>query len=352
MDIKDFILKAVETHPRDLVSYVADYFNITPQAIHKHLDLVMGEGLIEKTGETRSVVYTITVLGRIKKDKPKRVLAEYLIDTPNELEEDVVWRDRFKPSLLFLPKNVMRICEYGLTEILNNARDHAGARNVWARAELDGTDVVLTVRDDGIGIFRKIKDALKLGTERESILHLSKGKFTTDRMHHTGEGIFFSSRSFDTFHISSPSLAFLCVRGEDWLFDKSLAQKVSAGTWIGMHIDVFSKTNLSDVFNKYTVDSDVPVFEKTHVVVKLGLLDEETFVSRSQAKRILLGLERFKEVLLDFKGIATIGPSFADEIFRVFQLTHPKIRLVPMNTDPDVDAVIQRAIRNLQSTET
>ena len=54
-----------------------------------------------------------------------------------------------------------------------------------------------------MGIFKKIQKALDLLDERHAILELAKGKLTTDPKHHTGEGIFFTSRMFDEFTILS-----------------------------------------------------------------------------------------------------------------------------------------------------
>jgi hypothetical protein len=71
----------------------------------------------------------------------------------------------------------------------------------------DSVDIVII--DDGIGIFRKIKNALNLEDERESALHLSKGKFTTDPKNHTSEGIFFTFQAFDSFHITSSEMAYI-----------------------------------------------------------------------------------------------------------------------------------------------
>lgn len=350
MDIRDFLVKAVPTHSRDLVQYVATHFQISPQAVHKHLSELIDGGLIQKTGETKSTTYRLSPLGNIKAFPTNKNLGTYMTDQVKDIQEDVAWNDYFKPDFIDFPKNIQKICSYGFTEILNNARDHSAAKNVWASARREGTKISIWIHDDGIGIFLKIKEALELGTERESILHLSKGKFTTDPSHHTGEGIFFSSKAFDRFYISTSSLSFLCAKSGEWLFDKESSGKVKEGTWICMEIDVFSKSDLTEVFGRYTVDSDVPIFEKTQVIVQLGLLDEESFISRSQAKRILLGLDRFKEVLLDFRGIGEIGPSFADEIFRVFPLQHPQIRLIPVNVEPNVDAIIKRAIANLEGS--
>jgi len=67
-------------------------------------------------------------------------------------------------------------------------------------------------------------------------------------------------------------------------------------------------------------------------------------VSRSQARRILSGLELLKEVTLDFKNIEYIGQAFADEIFRVFKNRNPEILLKTVNLNGEVQNMINRAI--------
>jgi uncharacterized protein (DUF1330 family) len=71
--------------------------------------------------------------------------------------------------------------------------------------------------------------------------------------------------------------------------------------------------------------------------------DDGNFVSRSQAKRLLTGLYRFREVILDFEKVETIGPAFADEIFRVFQQHYPHINVQWIGANENVEMMIQRA---------
>lgn len=66
-------------------------------------------------------------------------------------------------------------------------------------------------------------------------------------------------------------------------------------------------------------------------------------LSRSQAKRLLARFEKFEEVMLDFKDVQTIGQAFADEIFRVFALQHPEVKIIAINTTPEVQQMINRA---------
>ena len=66
----------------------------------------------------------------------------------------------------------------------------------------------------------------------------------------------------------------------------------------------------------------------------------ENYVSRSEARRLLYGLDKFKEINLDFQGVKFIGQGFADEIFRVFSRKHPEIIIKTRN----VNDVIQQMI--------
>ena len=68
-------------------------------------------------------------------------------------------------------------------------------------------------------------------------------------------------------------------------------------------------------------------------------------VSRSQAKRLLSRFSEFKEVVLDFKGVETIGQAFADQIFRVFITTNPNVEIFPINTTTEVIAMIKHVER-------
>lgn len=77
-------------------------------------------------------------------------------------------------------------------------------------------------------------------------------------------------------------------------------------------------------------------FNKAVVPVRMLKHGLEQLISRSQAKRLLARFERFKVVILDFKGVDTIGQAFADEIFRVFSSEHPDVKLVPVNATSEV----------------
>lgn len=65
-------------------------------------------------------------------------------------------------------------------------------------------------------------------------------------------------------------------------------------------------------------------------------------VARSQARSLLLGLEKFKTIILDFDKVPIVGQAFADEIFRIFQNKYPKITITSINMNDAVEFMIRR----------
>lgn len=82
----------------------------------------------------------------------------------------------------------------------------------------------------------------------------------------------------------------------------------------------------------------------TSVPVAFARIGDENLVSRSQARKILARLDRFEDVVLDFRGVESIGQAFADEIFRVFATEHPTVKFKAEGTTPAVDRMIRRAL--------
>lgn len=83
-------------------------------------------------------------------------------------------------------------------------------------------------------------------------------------------------------------------------------------------------------------------FAKTHIPIKN--IYEDYPVSRSQAKRLCNRFEKFEEVELDFKEVEEIGQGFAHEIFVVFQNANPKVRLIPINMNLQVERMVNHVI--------
>ncbi len=83
-------------------------------------------------------------------------------------------------------------------------------------------------------------------------------------------------------------------------------------------------------------------FTRTTVSVKL-YKNNVQYISRSQARRIVVGLEQFKTIELDFRDIDTVGQAFADEIFRIWHTRHPESQIIPKNMNDNVEFMVKRA---------
>ena len=156
---------------------------------------------------------------------------------------------------------------------------------------------------------------------------------------------FFTSRVFDNFEIDSKGVRFTHDEGFefDFVLDSTLSLN-EAGTSVYMLIKKNSDRYIQSVFDDYTAGPDEFQFNKTIVPVRLAQYENEKLVSRSQAKRILVRIEKFQYVIFDFEGVTAIGQAFADEIFRVYAKNHPNIFLLPTNMEANVKKMVNRAI--------
>ena len=329
--VRKFIIERLGEHPRDIVRITAEKFRCTRQAVHKHLKRLIADGSVTEEGNTRSKIYQLSSLVKWGK--------QYLL--ASGLAEDAVWSNDIAELLGKLPENVLDIWHYGFTEMFNNVIDHSGATIVSLTLTKTAASTTIDIYDDGVGVFKKIQAALDLLDERHAVLELAKGKFTTDPANHSGEGIFFSSRMFDEFIISSGEVYFSHQFDdkEDWILQSSSAR---GGTLVRMVLNNHTARTMKKVFDKFTSDDDYG-FTKTVVPVKLMRYGDDNLVSRSQAKRLLARFDRFKTVVLDFSGISGVGQAFADEVFRVFTSKNPSVDIVPIHVSSDVKKMISRA---------
>ncbi len=328
-EIRRFIVEHVEEHPTDIVAITGKAFNISRQAVNKHMNQLLTEKALIAEGTTRNRHYRLQSI--LRKDLSYELAG---------LKEDVVWRNDIAPLLSELPKNVRAIWQHGITEMLNNAIDHSSGKELCVNIEKTPRSVQVLIFDDGEGIFEKIRRELHLDDEYHSILELAKGKLTTDPEHHSGEGIFFSSRMFDRFGIHSGDLFFKHdIKAEFDLLDR-VATPLQ-GTVVGMKLKNNTTRTTKEVFDAFS--DDEYSFTKTVVPVRLAQYGDEMLVSRSQAKRVLARIDRFKTVIFDFESVDEIGQAFADQVFRVFANAHPEIELTYTNENARIRAMINRA---------
>jgi predicted transcriptional regulator len=329
--IRQQALELIAADAHRVGSRLAQAAGVSRQVANGYLQGLVREGLIEAEGTTRAKTYRLKTLDFVERSYPRE-----------GLQEDVVWRELVVPRVAGLPENVRNIWHFGATEMINNAIDHSGAAEVRVTVRTNALETEVLVADEGEGIFVKIQKALGLHDPRESILELAKGKLTTAPEHHTGQGIFFTSRAMDVFEIESHRLRFIhAPRADDAIVEQTTD---TPGTRVRMRLANHSPRVLREVFDAFTDETEDYAFDKTVVPLRLAQYEGEKLVSRSQAKRVVYRFERFKRVELDFSGITDIGQAFADELFRVFVAAHPEIRVTPINTEPAVAQMIRRAV--------
>lgn len=335
--IRQFILDNVENNPADIVGLVCQTFDITRQAVNKHMLRLVEQKAIIVKGTTRNRRYHLHPLAEW----------EEIFPLDNTISEDVVWSKHIAPLLGELPDNVMDIWHFGITEMFNNAIDHSDGQHASVALKKTATTSEVIIYDNGEGIFKKIQRELNLHDERHSVLELAKGKLTTDPANHSGEGIFFSSRMFDNFTILSGSVYFSHTHGgiEDWILEH---QRSHAGTMVVMRLFNNTSRTSKQVFDSFTSGDDYG-FTKTVVPVALTQYGDDKLVSRSQAKRLLVRVDKFKTVIFDFSDVESIGQAFADEVFRVFSNRHPEMELIPLNANKAVAQMINRALSHDKS---
>ena len=215
---------------------------------------------------------------------------------------------------------------------------------VEVRARVLGDRLQLAIEDDGVGAFAHVRESLGLQDELAAIQQISKGKTTTDAERHSGEGLFFSSKAAEVFRLESGKFAWI-VDNEREEFAIAELDAPRKGTLATAEADLTNVRDLRALFDAYTENFE---FSKTRVVVKL-FEHGVRFISRSEAKRLLLDLERFSEVVLDFSKVEAVGQGFADEVFRVWASSHPETSLVPVNMNEAVAFMVERARSALAS---
>jgi hypothetical protein len=321
-EIRDFILTNI-TENENIAALTARQFDISLPAVYKHIDRLVSLNLVTKKA------------GRFVLQSERHTY-NYRID--GSLSEDSVWEKDIKKHFLRLPENAKRVWIYGFLEIFNKAIEQSKGKKIRVVIDENRIFTALVISDDGIGIFKNIKAKFKLSEEKDAVLELVKGKRTTDKTRHSGQGIFFVSKIFDDFMIASGGIIFSSTPEKNGM---ARTNKTKFSTLVYMGMANNSARQIKAVFDEFSTETPGD-FDKTIVPVRLANSDD--LVSRSQARRVLSGLELFKEVILNFKDIEYIGQAFADEIFRVFPNMNPHTSIMARNTNTEVQHMINRAI--------
>lgn len=328
--IKEFLLKTISIGENPYKA-MENNFKISRQTVSKYLNELVEKNYITKNSKGN---YTINFY-----------ISESKIYKNKNLEEDIVYDELIKKYEIDKKNNVKHILVYAFTEMLNNAIEHSEGTEISIHYTENYFNIFVIIKDNGIGIFRKIVRDHNLKNENEAIFELKKGKLTSDAENHSGEGIFFTSKVVDYFLISSFNKTFSSGSNEYFYNIEENKEKCIKGTEVILILNKNTERTTKEIFDEYT--SDDFVFNKTKITVHLAkdYLGHD-FVSRSLAKRILMNVEKFKIIVLDFENIDNIGQGFADEVFRVFKNKNPDITIVPVNMNEEIEFMINRAMKN------
>jgi len=295
---------------------------------HRILSKLVEEGVLIRKGEGRAVVYQDSGALPFLRRYPRAVIAE-----------DRVWSEVSVAcrAVAALAPRARSILQYCFTKMLNNAIEHSAGQKIEVGFESATEGLAFIVTDDGVGVFANLRNLLHFESDLDTLRELSKGKLTTLPQGHTREGLFFTSKAARVFQLSSG--------GIQWTVDNTIgdmavgSSSVRKGTRVRVEIASQPKRTLQAVFAEYTENFE---FNKTRIVVKLFTTGTH-FISRSEARRVLSNLDRFRTIVLDFHGVEEIGQGFADEVFRVWSAAHPSIKLEAVNMSPPVTFMIRRA---------
>ncbi len=340
MDVREIILEKLKKNGEVKSSDIVKETGFSRTYIDRFFRELREEGVLTLIGKANKAKYIPADRKRINKIRKSRKKT-YKILNNIDLQEDKIFSEIEKKTGITkgLTNNVLDIFRYAFTEMLNNAIEHSNSEKVEIKMHRRERNIMFEVRDRGIGIFNNIKRKKGLKSEMAAIQDLIKGKQTTMPEFHSGEGIFFTSKAGDVLAIQSSEKKIVFDNLKEDIYIRDVRN--TKGTRVVFSIGVGSDKDLNEIFKRFT--DELYEFSKTEVVVKLYEKGTD-YVSRSQARRLLAGLDEFKTVVLDFKGIGTIGQSFADEIFRVWQKRHASIKIVHENAKENVLFMINRAL--------
>ena len=339
MNIEQKILEALKSAPRLSVSELNSNANLGERTyVSRTLAQMAKEGKITREKSGREVFYSLkNTLIALEENLNLRGLAE-----------DQVWQRAIEnPDFKsLLSENTENILFFAFTEMLNNAIDHSRSNLGYVKIWQEENNFHFLVEDKGIGIFRNFLAKKHLPSVEVAIGELVKGKQTTAPHRHSGEGIFWTSKIADKLVITSYDYQLIFNNSiKDYAIKPLDSSDFFLGTRIFFTISRDTSKSLGAIFEKYSLNNSTFTFDTTSIPVKL-FESGDVWISRSQAKRILSGLENYQKIIFDFAGIEIAGQGFIDEIFSVFHRAHPNITLEAINTTKTLDILISRALHD------
>ena len=334
--IKRYMLEKIRLDDAEFVQKTCYNFQISVTTVKRYIHECLEKDVLLVDSELKSGY-------RLQKTE-----YSFQYSAKDKVNEDDIYYGDISPLLQDISEEAKRIWRYAFMEMMNNAIEHSACDNIYCRVARDVLYTEITITDDGIGIFRNVQNYLttELGrkvTYEDALTELYKGKLTTASQNHSGEGIFFSSKSLDEFAIWSDNALYVQGVQERKKFVQShliayYTRLQSIGTAVMMKLYNQTKRQLGEVFDMFAPIEEG--FVKTRIPIK-EVCTQGQPMARSQARKLLWRLEQFRQVELDFAEVDFMGQGFADEMFRVFKDRHPEIEIIPINACPRVLGMIK-----------
>ncbi len=324
-------------------------FGVSRAYINQLMHELRQEGQVILVGKTNRASYVLATNKQDLRAAKKRINRVSFKLMNSGLSEEVILKRLEQETGIFIDvtETVRQIVRYAFTEMLNNAIDHSHSKDILVECRRSTSAISFAIRDHGIGMFNNVREKMRLPGNLSAIQQILKGKTTTNPKEHSGQGVFFTSKMADVFIVDSYEKQLLINNLLPDIF--VLERKNLKGTRVSFSIHLSSSRTSKEVFEKFSGGEDGDfAFNKTQISVKLYQFGTD-LLSRSEAKRVTMGLENFQEIELDFKNVATIGQGFADEIFRVWQQRYPSTKLRATHANENVAFMIRRASGNVVS---
>ena len=314
-------------HPTDLGPMLAKRHSVSRGTMTKQLKRLVDSGWLERTGLTRP---------HFKPGVQREVTTEYAIAG---LDEHTPWLRDVHPVLQLSPA-VARIAQHVFGELLNNAIDHASATQVTVSVRQTPTHLHILIGDNGQGVFNQLASKAGLPDAQRAALEISKGRLTTQPECHGGRGLFFVARMVDAMNLQSNGQVLQWRhRGESVQFRSHPLNRTGTTVFVSLALD--STVRPTDTYSAFGSE-DAPLdFSRTQVPLRLLTDNGLTLDSRAQARWVVSRLELFATAELDFEGVEDIGPSFIDEVFRVYAKANPEVALQPTKVSVRVEKLLK-----------
>ncbi|MCD8362772.1 MAG: ATP-binding protein, partial [Lachnospiraceae bacterium] len=166
--IKRYILEKISEGQDGIAKKTSENFQISLNTVYRYFRELEEDGVISKDPKNNKR-YTLVKCQNVV--HLKRSQGELL-------EEDSIYMEYIDKYIKKLSNNIVRIWQYSFMEMMNNAIDHSLAEDVFLFISQNYMDTTIMIVDNGVGIFRKIKDYYHYATLDEAIQELFKGKLT------------------------------------------------------------------------------------------------------------------------------------------------------------------------------